>query len=120
MKMKYSETYDWSARKFWTNFLVWIIGLLIIQIIGWYLKENFADWKYYLGWGMIVISAVLIISNLLTASNRSSWIKNKNKLDYLAKFDQRNTENLKSKEKIEEIFNNGLNKSLEEKLKNRQ
>ena len=88
MKMKYSETYDWSARKFWTNFLVWIIGLLIIQIIGWYLKENFADWKYYLGWGMIVISAVLIISNLLTASNRSSWIKNKNKLDYLAKFDQ--------------------------------
>ena len=120
MKMKYSETYDWSARKFWNNNLVWIIALLIIQIIGWYLKENFPVWKYYLGWGMIVISAVLIISNLLTASYRYSWRKYKNKLDYLAKFDQRNTENLKSKEKIEEIFNNGLNKSLEEKLKNRK
>lgn len=120
MKMQYSETYDWSARKFWTNFLLWIIGLSIIQIIGWFLIDNYDNWKYYLGWGMNVISAILIISNLLTASNRSMWLKNKNNPEYLAKFDQHDIEISESREKIEEIFNNAVNRSVEEKLKNRK
>ena len=53
--MRYSETYDWSSQKFWTNFTLWIVGLLILQIAGWYLKSNFEDWKYYLGWIFITL-----------------------------------------------------------------
>ena len=118
--MKYSETYDWSARKFWTNFLLWIIVLFIIQIIGWFLTDSYDNWTFYLGWGMIVISAILIISNLLTVSNRSAWLKNNKNPEYLANFDENDIENFRRKEKIEEIFNNAVNRSVEKKLKNRK
>lgn len=117
--MRYSETYDWRSQKFWTNFTLWIVGLLILQIAGWYLKSNFEDWKYYLGWIFITLSIILIISNLMTASNRAMWLKNKNNPDYLAKFDENDIQNIENKKKIEKIFNDALHKSIEEKLKNK-
>ena len=103
MKMRYSPMYDWSPRKYWLNFVLWLIIWIVIFYLGFFLSNTFDNWLRYLGYFLIGNSVIFSLTNMMSVKNRMMWKKNKYDENYIAQFDPTTFNNQSEKELIDEI-----------------